>query len=147
MKYMERQIFPVGGTDSLGNPCSPFLEPVSTRLHRSLALRYSNPPLQNTKKDTQKVSRKGFAGRTDSPSFGRATAVASVHRTLSKSRLSNPSATTKKLTPKGVSFFVVGEDGFEPSKRNAADLQSVPFGHSGTPPYSILLSLRAVWSR
>ena len=31
-------------------------------------------------------------------------------------------------------FFLVGEDGFEPSKRNAADLQSVPFGHSGTPP-------------
>ena len=28
----------------------------------------------------------------------------------------------------------MGEDGFEPSKRNAADLQSVPFGHSGTPP-------------
>ena len=36
-------------------------------------------------------------------------------------------------------FFVVGEDGFEPSKRNAADLQSVPFGHSGTPPYSVIL--------
>ena len=36
-------------------------------------------------------------------------------------------------------FFLVGEDGFEPSKRNAADLQSVPFGHSGTPPYSIYL--------
>ena len=32
---------------------------------------------------------------------------------------------------------LVGEDGFEPSKRNAADLQSVPFGHSGTPPYSV----------
>ena len=31
----------------------------------------------------------------------------------------------------------MGEDGFEPSKRNAADLQSVPFGHSGTPPYSV----------
>ena len=46
---------------------------------------------------------------------------------------------TKNPTPKGVGFFVVGEDGFEPSKRNAADLQSVPFGHSGTPPYSILL--------
>ena len=29
---------------------------------------------------------------------------------------------------------MVGEDGFEPSKRYAADLQSVPFGHSGTPP-------------
>ena len=50
---------------------------------------------------------------------------------------SNPPTTTKNPTPKGVGFFVVGEDGFEPSKRNAADLQSVPFGHSGTPPYSI----------
>ena len=30
--------------------------------------------------------------------------------------------------------YLVGEDGFEPSKRYAADLQSVPFGHSGTPP-------------
>ena len=40
-------------------------------------------------------------------------------------------------------FFLVGEDGFEPSKRNAADLQSVPFGHSGTPPYEILSD----WSR
>ena len=26
---------------------------------------------------------------------------------------------------------LVGEDGFEPSKRNATDLQSAPFGHSG----------------
>ena len=34
---------------------------------------------------------------------------------------------------------LVGEDGFEPSKRYAADLQSVPFGHSGTPPYSVVL--------
>ena len=32
----------------------------------------------------------------------------------------------------------MGEDGFEPSKRYAADLQSVPFGHSGTPPYEII---------
>ena len=40
----------------------------------------------------------------------------------------------KFATPNGVGLFVVGEDGFEPSKRNAADLQSVPFGHSGTPP-------------
>ena len=29
---------------------------------------------------------------------------------------------------------MVGEDGFEPSKRDATDLQSAPFGHSGTPP-------------
>ena len=40
-------------------------------------------------------------------------------------------------------LFLVGEDGFEPSKRNAADLQSVPFGHSGTPPDMQLLSAQA----
>ena len=31
------------------------------------------------------------------------------------------------------------EGGFEPPKRNATDLQSAPFGHSGTPPYGIVL--------
>ena len=36
-------------------------------------------------------------------------------------------------------LFLVGEDGFEPSKLKAADLQSVPFGHSGTLPYLSLL--------
>ena len=35
-----------------------------------------------------------------------------------------PQRKTKQLTPEGVSCFVVGEDGFEPSKRYAADLQS-----------------------
>ncbi len=33
---------------------------------------------------------------------------------------------------------LVEEGGFEPPKRNATDLQSAPFGHSGTPPYSIV---------
>ena len=33
-----------------------------------------------------------------------------------------------------VFFVLVGEDGFEPSKALPADLQSVPFGHSGIPP-------------
>ena len=33
--------------------------------------------------------------------------------------------------------FVVEEDGFEPSKSLTTDLQSAPFGHSGTPPYSV----------
>ena len=44
---------------------------------------------------------------------------------------------TKKNTdrPKGQSVFLVGEDGFEPSKALPADLQSVPFGHSGIHPY------------
>ncbi len=34
-------------------------------------------------------------------------------------------------------FELVGEDGFEPSKALPADLQSVPFGHSGIPPYEL----------
>ncbi len=41
---------------------------------------------------------------------------------------------TQKKERKLRSFFVVGGDGFEPSKRDATDLQSAPFGHSGTPP-------------
>lgn len=32
---------------------------------------------------------------------------------------------------------LVEEGGFEPPKRNATDLQSAPFGHSGTPPYVV----------
>ena len=36
------------------------------------------------------------------------------------------------------SFILVEEDGFEPSKAKPADLQSVPFGHLGTPPYSVV---------
>ena len=42
---------------------------------------------------------------------------------------------TKNRRPKGLRFFVVEEGGFEPPKRDATDLQSAPFGHSGTPPY------------
>ena len=34
----------------------------------------------------------------------------------------------------------MGGGGFEPPKQVAADLQSVPFGHSGIHPYSILLN-------
>ena len=34
-------------------------------------------------------------------------------------------------------FRLVGEDGFEPSKSLTTDLQSAPFGHSGTRPYEI----------
>ena len=32
---------------------------------------------------------------------------------------------------------MVGRGGFEPPKRVAADLQSAPFGHSGTYPYGL----------
>ena len=33
---------------------------------------------------------------------------------------------------------VVGEGGFEPPKAVPADLQSVPFGHSGIPPKKVM---------
>ena len=39
--------------------------------------------------------------------------------------------------PDGQSVFLVGDGGFEPPKALPADLQSVPFGHSGNPPYTI----------
>ena len=43
----------------------------------------------------------------------------------------------QKIHHKGVFFRLVGEGGFEPPKSLTADLQSVPFGHSGIPPYSL----------
>ena len=41
---------------------------------------------------------------------------------------------------------LVGAGGFEPPKSKTTDLQSAPFGHSGTLPYSILLELHKRWS-
>ena len=38
--------------------------------------------------------------------------------------------------------FLVGAGGFEPPKLKAADLQSVPIGHSGTRPYTVFLQSR-----
>ena len=45
----------------------------------------------------------------------------------------------KKTTCRNKSLFLVGDDGFEPSKLKATDLQSAPFGHSGTLPYRIVI--------
>ena len=44
--------------------------------------------------------------------------------------------------------LLVGAGGFEPPKLKAADLQSVPIGHSGTRPYSLFVSFagRLVYS-
>ena len=41
----------------------------------------------------------------------------------------------KKPSSRRTVFSLVGRDGFEPSKSLTADLQSAPFGHSGTYPY------------
>ena len=40
----------------------------------------------------------------------------------------------KKDVLSNVFFILVGADGFEPSKSLTTDLQSAPFGHSGTLP-------------
>ena len=42
--------------------------------------------------------------------------------------------TGRKNRP-AIGWAMVEEDGFEPSKSSTTDLQSAPFGHSGTPPY------------
>ena len=44
----------------------------------------------------------------------------------------------KKPSSRRTVFSLVGRDGFEPSKSLTADLQSAPFGHSGTYPYVIV---------
>ncbi len=46
-----------------------------------------------------------------------------------------PDELTGLLYPASFPKKEVGGDGFEPSKQFAADLQSVPFGHSGIHPY------------
>ena len=46
----------------------------------------------------------------------------------------------KKTSVFSTLVFLVGAGGFEPPKLKAADLQSVPIGHSGTRPYSIVRS-------
>ena len=49
----------------------------------------------------------------------------------------------KKATDKSVAFLVE-EGGFEPPKRDATDLQSAPFGHSGTKSYSLAETPRKI---
>ncbi len=45
--------------------------------------------------------------------------------------------TKKGILQAGAFFCLVGESGFEPLKRDATDLQSAPFGHSGTLPLEL----------
>ena len=40
---------------------------------------------------------------------------------------------------------LVGEGGFGPPKQDATDLQSAPFGHSGTRPYSVQREKEKRW--
>ena len=51
-------------------------------------------------------------------------------------------ATIKRAPDYSDALLMVGRDGFEPSKSVTADLQSAPFGHSGTYPRYSLCSKR-----
>ena len=44
---------------------------------------------------------------------------------------------TKKQNPQAKAYGLVEEGGFEPPKSVTTDLQSAPFGRSGTPPYDV----------
>ncbi len=72
---------------------------------------------------------------------GHLAALRRPRRVIHSRSASNPSFTKthtkQKHHPKGWCFCLVGEGGFEPPKALPADLQSVPFGHSGIPPYSV----------
>ena len=95
------------------------------------------PPQQKSRKQTLLPARKGlceggtFAGSPFASNQGCGS------RPLEKSPRSPHPPPQQKRRPKGV-FFVVEEDGFEPSKSVTTDLQSAPFGRSGTPPYSVM---------
>ena len=56
--------------------------------------------------------------------------------------------TKQKTSVISTLVLLVGAGGFEPPKLKAADLQSVPIGHSGTRPYSLFVSFagRLVYS-
>ena len=119
------------------------------RLHRSLAFYYSNPPSPKAEKrhtahETCTASDRRIRSPAGEP---RRLRVSTGHSPRAAFRILCPPPPKKRHTFRCVSFLV-GEDGFEPSKRYAADLQSVPFGHSGTPPYSILSDeFKSDWSR
>ena len=50
---------------------------------------------------------------------------------------SNPPIARQETLALLRSLVLVGEGGFEPPKVQPTDLQSAPFGHSGTLPYSV----------
>ncbi len=55
---------------------------------------------------------------------------------------SNPPDKIETDTTNAVSVSMVEEGGFEPPKLQATDLQSAPFGHSGTlPHYKIMVKM------
>ena len=102
----------------------------------------SNPPSQRPIPNTKPILTDGW-GRWIRPPAGGPGRRENVPPARFLTRLPFESTftnthTKQKTCPFGQVFCLVGEGGFEPPKALPADLQSVPFGHSGIPPYSIL---------
>ena len=53
----------------------------------------------------------------------------------------NPLSYTTKKAHLAMCFFVVERGGFEPPKSLTTDLQSAPFGHSGTSPLELVIGI------
>ena len=94
---------------------------------------------ETKKNELMKPSTRSWWGKVDSLFCGKATPVAACHRHTAKSRLSNPKIQKNYRANTSVCSIMVGEGGFEPPKSLTTDLQSAPFGHSGIPPYSIIV--------
>ena len=60
--------------------------------------------------------------------------------------LPRPLAETKKPTHTGRLIVLVGAGGFEPPKSKTTDLQSAPFGHSGTLPNPTLVIITYIFA-
>ena len=119
---------------------SPFLTPIQAE---SIDKPGSETVLSCTISIYMHFGFKVLWGKADSPACGRARSAGkrapgtfsdTPPLRIHSSQRPIPSKSTILL---GWCFCLVGEGGFEPPKALPADLQSVPFGHSGIPPYSV----------
>ena len=85
----------------------------------------------------QKERRYGFFGRT-AEIFLRTCSGLKFNRPSGVQRADACPRKKEESRANGTAFFLVGAGGFEPPKSSTTDLQSAPFGHSGTLPYAVL---------
>ena len=130
------------------------------RPHRGLfarrAVRRASVALAVFSSALERALKKQSAAPTAPPCFGRWPRSSPLHRGCFCAVFSDVAAAVRihpRLWPQRghirktpvyfyTSVFLVGAGGFEPPKLKAADLQSVPIGHSGTRPYSLFAVLR-----
>ena len=98
----------------------------------------STSHLRNEKGRTQvRPFRYGGEEGIQDPSTTRGVVI-SIAAAMEKGSNQPPISGTKKAAHKYDLFVMVGAGGFGPPKSETTDLQSAPFGHSGTLPYSVI---------